>query len=93
MYPYFPVTSRRTACACRAVMVVRYEGGTVHNCSEHVVCSHKHKLKVTGLVNEVVWRVDFYNLKLSVVAIRVCFDTLVTPSCIDSLLQSRVSAT
>lgn len=36
---------------------------------------HKHKLKVSGLVKEVAWYVDFHNLKLTVVAIQVSFDT------------------
>jgi hypothetical protein len=64
----------RTPRAC-AVMVVRCEGSTVRNSSEHVICPHKHELKVSGLVNEVAWHVDFHSLKPSVVAIQVSFDT------------------
>ena len=93
MYRYFPHTPRRTARACRAVVVVRYEGSTVCNSSELVICLHKHKLKVLRLVNEVAWHVDFHNLKLSVVAIQVSLDTLVRLSCIEILLESRVNVT
>lgn len=80
----------RTARACRTLMVVRYEGSTVRNSSEHMSPTN---IKVSGLVNEVAWHVDFYNLKLSVVAIQVFFDTLVRLRCIDILLQSRVNVT
>jgi hypothetical protein len=83
----------RTARVCHAVVAFRYEGSTVPNSSEQAIRPHKHKLKVSGLVNEVARHVDFHSLKLSVVAIQVSFDFLVRLRWIDLVLQSRVKVT
>jgi hypothetical protein len=82
-----------TARVCNTVVAFYCEGSTFPSSSGQVTCPHMHKLKVSGLVNEVARLVDFHNLKFSVVAIQVSFDFLVRLRWIDVVLQSRVKVT